>query len=129
VRILLDTHIFLWLHTEPERLGKHLPLVEDQRNELLLSAASSWEIAIKYALGRLPLPESPERYVPERMRALDARGLPVEHTHALAVAALPHLHGDPFDRLLIAQAGLLDLSILTADATVAAYPIRALVAN
>jgi PIN domain nuclease of toxin-antitoxin system len=129
VRILLDTHIFLWLHTEPERLGKHLTLVEDQRNELLLSAVSSWEIAIKYALGRLPLPEPPERYVPARMRALDARGLPVEHTHALAVAALPDLHGDPFDRLLIAQAGLLDLSILTADATVAAYPVQALVAN
>jgi len=129
VRILLDTHIFLWLQTEPERLGKQLPLVEDQRNELLLSAASSWEIAIKYALGRLPLPESPERYVPERMRALNARGLPIEHTHALAVAALPSLHGDPFDRLLIAQAGLLDLSILTADATVAAYPVRTLVAN
>ena len=129
MRILLDTHIFLWLQTEPERLGKQLPLVEDQRNELLLSAASSWEIAIKYALGRLPLPESPERYVPERMRALNARGLPIEHTHALAVAALPSLHGDPFDRLLIAQAGLLDLSILTADATVAAYPVRTLVAN
>jgi PIN domain nuclease of toxin-antitoxin system len=126
VRLLLDTHIFLWLHTEPERLGDHLPLVEDQRNELLLSAASSWEIAIKYAIGRLPLPESPERYVPERMRAIGAQGLPIEHTHALAVATLPPLHGDPFDRLLVAQAELLDLPILTADATVAEYPVRTL---
>jgi PIN domain nuclease of toxin-antitoxin system len=129
MRLLLDTHIFLWLHTEPERLGEHLPLVEDQRNELLLSAASSWEIAIKYALGRLPLPEAPERYVPERMRAIDARGVPVEHSHALAVATLPSLHGDPFDRLLVAQAGLLDLSILTADTTIAAYPVQTLVAG
>ncbi len=129
MRLLLDTHIFLWLHTEPERLGEHLPLVEDQRNELLLSAASSWEIAIKYALGRLPLPKAPERYVPERMRAIDARGLPVEHAHALAVATLPSLHGDPFDRLLVAQAGLLDLSILTADTTIAAYPVQTLVAG
>jgi PIN domain nuclease of toxin-antitoxin system len=127
MRLLLDTHIFLWLHTEPERLGEHLSLVEDQRNELLLSAASSWEIAIKYALGRLPLPESPDRYVPERMRAIDARGLPVEHAHALAVAALPSLHGDPFDRLLAAQAGLLDLSILTADTKLAEYPVQTLV--
>jgi PIN domain nuclease of toxin-antitoxin system len=127
VRLLLDTHIFLWLHTEPERLGKHLPLVEDQRNELLLSAASSWEIAIKYAIGRLPLPESPERYVPDRMRAIGARGLPVEHSHALAVAALPPLHGDPFDRLLVTQAGLLDVPILSADTTVAAYPVRTIV--
>ena len=129
MRLLLDTHIFLWLHTEPERLGEHLPLVEDQRNELLLSAASSWEIAIKYALGRLPLPESPQRYVPERMRAIDARGLPVEHAHALAVAALPSLHGDPFDRLLAAQAGLLDLAILTADTKLAEYPVKTLVAG
>jgi PIN domain nuclease of toxin-antitoxin system len=129
MRLLLDTHIFLWLHTEPERLGEHLSLVEDQRNELLLSAASSWEIAIKYALGRLPLPESPDRYVPERMRAIDARGLPVEHAHALAVAALPSLHGDPFDRLLAAQAGLLDLSILTADTKLAEYPVHTLVAG
>jgi PIN domain nuclease of toxin-antitoxin system len=129
VRILLDTHIFLWLQTEPERLGRHLPLVEDQRNELLLSAASSWEIAIKYAIGRLPLPESPERYVPDRMRAIGARGLPVEHSHALAVAALPPLHGDPFDRLLVAQAGLLDVPILSADTTVAAYPVRTIVVD
>jgi PIN domain nuclease of toxin-antitoxin system len=126
VRVLLDTHVFLWLHTEPERLGEHLALVEERRNELLLSAASSWEIAIKYAIGRLPLPEAPERYVPERMRAVGARGLPIEHTHALAVAALPPLHGDPFDRLLVAQAGLLDVPILTADPTVADYPVQTL---
>lgn len=126
MRVLLDTHVFLWLHTEPERLGEHLALVEERRNELLLSAASSWEIAIKYAIGRLPLPEAPERYVPERMRAVGARGLPIEHTHALAVAALPPLHGDPFDRLLVAQAGLLDVPILTADPTVADYPVQTL---
>ncbi|HEY5045325.1 MAG TPA: type II toxin-antitoxin system VapC family toxin [Solirubrobacteraceae bacterium] len=129
MRLLLDTHIFLWLHTEPERLGKHLPLIEDQQNELLLSAVSSWEIAIKYAIGRLPLPESPERYVPDRMRAIGARGLPVEHSHALAVAALPPLHRDPFDRLLVAQAGLLDVPILSADPTVVAYPVRTIVVD
>ncbi len=129
MRLLLDTHIFLRVHTEPERLGKHLSLVEDQRNELLLSAVSSWEIAIKYAIGRLPLPESPERYVPDRMRAIGARGLPIEHSHALAVAALAPLHGDPFDRLLVAQAGLLDVPILTADAAVAAYPVRTIVVD
>jgi PIN domain nuclease of toxin-antitoxin system len=100
--------------------------VEDRRKELLLSAASSWEIAIKYAIGRLSLPEAPERYVPERMRAIGARGLPIEHTHALAVATLPPMHGDPFDRLLVAQAGLLDVPILTADAIVAKYPVQTL---
>jgi PIN domain nuclease of toxin-antitoxin system len=124
--VLLDTHVFLWLNTEPERLGERLSLIEDQRSELLLSAASSWEIAIKHGLGRLPLPEPPDRYVPARMRAVGAIALAIEHTHALAVAALPPLHRDPFDRLLVAQAGLLDVPILTADPIVAEYPVQTL---
>jgi PIN domain nuclease of toxin-antitoxin system len=126
VRVLLDTHVFLWLHTEPERLGAQLPMVEDRHNALLVSAASSWEIAIKYGLGRLPLPEPPERYVPERLRVIGAEALAIEHPHALAVAALPPLHSDPFDRLLIAQAGLLEVPILTADPSVAQYAVRTL---
>jgi PIN domain nuclease of toxin-antitoxin system len=126
VKVLLDTHVFLWLNTDPERLGEHLSLVEDQHSELLLSAASSWEIAIKHGLGRLPLPEPPDRYVPTRMRAVGASGLAIEHTHALAAAALPPLHRDPFDRLLVAQAGLLDVPILTADPIVAEYSVQTL---
>lgn len=126
MRVLLDTHVFLWLHTEPERVGEHLRLVEDRRNELLVSAASSWEIAIKYGLGRLPLPEPPEHYVPERLRIIGARALAIEHSHTLAVAALPPLHRDPFDRLLVAQAGLLDVSILTADPQLAEYTVSTL---
>jgi PIN domain nuclease of toxin-antitoxin system len=127
VRILLDTRIFLWLSTEPERLGNQLATIEDPRTELVVSAASSWEIAIKYGLGRLPLPAPPERYVPERIRALAAEGLPIAHNHALAVAGLPQLHRDPFDRLLVAQATLLDLSIMTADAAITQYPVCSLV--
>lgn len=126
MRLLLDTHVFLWLQTEPERLGEHLPAVEDERNELLLSAVSSWELAIKHGLGRLALPAPPERYVPERMRTIGASGVAIEHSHALAVAALPPLHRDPFDRLLIAQARSLDATILTADATLARYPVATL---
>jgi PIN domain nuclease of toxin-antitoxin system len=129
LKLLLDTHVFLWLHTEPERLGKHTSLIEDQRNELLLSAASSWEIAIKYSLGRLPLPEPPQRYVPTRLRVIGGRALPIEHTHALAVAALEPLHLDPFDRLLVAQAGLLDVPILTADPVIARYPVHTLMVS
>jgi PIN domain nuclease of toxin-antitoxin system len=126
LRVLLDTHVFLWLQSEPTRLGPHLRLVEDPRNERLLSAASSWEIAIKYGLGRLPLPEPPQRYVPTRMRAIGASALPIEHSHALAVAELEPLHRDPFDRLLVAQAQALDVTILTADTAVAQYAVRTL---
>ncbi len=126
MRLLLDTHIFLWLHTEPERVGVHLAAVEDADTELLVSAVVSWEIAIKFELGRLPLPELPARYVPERLRVMDAKTVPIEHRHALAVAGLPPLHGDPFDRLLVAQAMILDVPILTADAAVAQYDVAAI---
>jgi len=124
VRILLDTHIFLWLLTDPERLGESLQVAEDPANELVVSAASSWEIAIKYRLGRLALPEPPERYVPDRLREIGGTALAIEHTHALAVAALPPLHRDPFDRLLIAQAGRLGIPILTADRAIVAYDVE-----
>lgn len=123
MRLLLDTHVFLWLLADPERLGEHLDAAEDPRNELFVSAASSWEIAIKHGLGRLPLPEEPERYVPSRIRAIGALPLAVEHGHALAVGALPAIHRDPFDRLLIAQANALEMTILTADRLVAEYPV------
>lgn len=123
MKLLLDTHVFLWLLAEPERLGRHRGLVEDPGTELLLSAASAWELAIKSASGRVVLPEPVVRYVPERMAAIGARGVPVEHGHALAVAALPPLHRDPFDRLLVAQAAALGATILTADAVVAQYPV------
>jgi PIN domain nuclease of toxin-antitoxin system len=89
---------------------------------LLLSAASSWEIAIKYALGRLALPEPPDFYVPSRMRAIGAQAIPVEHSHALAVASLPQLHRDPFDRMLVAQASVTGAAILTADPALTRYP-------
>lgn len=126
MRLLLDTNAFLWANAEPERLGEHLPIVESPRTDLLVSAAVSWEIAIKYRLGRLPLPQEPERYVPTRLRALKAESVPIEHGHALAVAELPLLHRDPFDRLLIAQAQALGVPILTADASIARYRVQTL---
>lgn len=118
--------MFLWLQTEPERLGRQVAVVEDERNRLFLSAASSWEIAIKYALGRLPLPEPPSAYVPKRMRAIGAEALNIEHGHALAVATLAPRHGDPFDRLLVAQALSLEMTILTVDELMADYSVRTL---
>ena len=126
MRLLLDTHVFLWLLAEPDRLGEHIGSVEDPRNEFFLSAASSWEIAIKTQLGRLHLPEDPRRYVPDRMRAIGAEPLPIEHNHALAAVELPPLHRDPFDRILVAQARGLRLTILTADVNIARYEVETL---
>lgn len=123
-RLLLDTHVFLWLHTEPHRLGALRVRLEDPSTELLLSAASSWEMAIKWSLGKLPLPEPPERYVPDRMQRTGIDALPVTHTHALAVAGLPRLHNDPFDRLLVVQAIHERLPIVTVDPLLAAYQVE-----
>jgi PIN domain nuclease of toxin-antitoxin system len=116
VTYLLDTHIWLWLLTDPARIRPDLLAeLRDSRTRLLLSAASSWEIAIKWAIGRLALPEEPETYVPARMRRSGVEGLPVTHSHGLRVATLPHLHRDPFDRMLIAQAQIESLTIVTVD--------------
>jgi PIN domain nuclease of toxin-antitoxin system len=116
VKFLVDTHCWLWLQASPERLSREmLLLLENPANDLFLSAASSWEIAIKYALGKLPLPEPPSRYVPRRMAASGSRGLAVEHAHTLRVAELPAHHRDPFDRLLVAQAQIEKLVLVTID--------------
>lgn len=125
MRILVDTSCFLWSLTDPEHLNKEARgLLSDPRHALFLSAASSWEIAIKASLGKLRLPEPPEKYIPARMAALDIRGLPVEHAHALAVFSLPPHHRDPFDRILIAQAKAEGLTILTLDRVFGAYDVE-----
>jgi PIN domain nuclease of toxin-antitoxin system len=124
MRLLLDTQSWLWMQAQPDRFRTGaLELVEDPGNELYLSAASSWEIAIKYALGRLPLPVEPSKYVPDRMRSSGVVALAVSHAHALRVAELPAHHRDPFDRLLIAQAQLADLSILSSDPLFERYDV------
>jgi len=111
--------------TAPERLGRNgRSIVGNTRNTLLLSAASSWEISIKYALGRLSLPEPPEALVPDRMRRTGVDALPVQHSHALRVASLPKHHDDPFDRLLVAQAQLESLPILTSDRIFNRYAVE-----
>jgi PIN domain nuclease of toxin-antitoxin system len=122
---LLDTHVWLWLQTAPERMRREVvELLADRANMVLFSAASSWEIAIKYRLGKLPLPEPPAEYVPERMRLSGVTAVPIEHAHALRVADLPEHHGDPFDRLIIAQAQLLNVPIVTADSQFVAYEVE-----
>ena len=124
MRYLVDTQVWLWMLAAPGRIrGRATAVIEDAGSQLLLSAVSSWEIAVKYAVGKLPLPEAPDRYVPSRMRASGITGLEISHAHALRVSALPRHHDDPFDRLLIAQAQLEDLTIITADPTFDRYDV------
>ncbi|MHB1576554.1 MAG: type II toxin-antitoxin system VapC family toxin [Candidatus Dormibacteria bacterium] len=122
---LLDTHIWLWMLAAPQKLGARVrDLVTDSDNRLVLSVASSWEIAIKYGVGRLALPERPALFVPKFMDATGVRGLPIEHRHALAVAELPMHHRDPFDRILVAQAQLEGMALVTADTAFDAYDLE-----
>lgn len=123
MRVLVDTQVFLWLHSEPERLGANLAALEDPATVRLVSAVVGWEIAIKHGLGRLTLPAPPAQWVPEKVDAGAMTPVAVELSHALAVASLPMHHRDPFDRLLIVQAQLLGVPILTADETFARYEV------
>ena len=124
-RLLLDTHVWLWSITNPPKLGREvLRLLENPGNDIFFSAASSWEIAIKYRLGRLPLPESPHKFIPPRLIRDGIKPLPVEHHHACHVADLPDIHRDPFDRLLIAQAQTEHLVFITADHGLKEYNVE-----
>lgn len=125
----MDTHCWLWMIGEPERLKESArDILLDTGNELLLSAASAWEIAIKHGIGRLELPGRPERVVADWMLRSGVTPLPVLHSHALRVAALPPHHADPFDRLLVAQAQLEEAPILTADGAFEAYDVAVITA-
>jgi len=125
VKVLLDTHAFLWWTTDDARLSERArAAIADGRNEVFFSAASGWEIAIKAGLGRLEVPEDLEAFVTEQLSKNAFRMLPVHLGHALRVRALPGHHRDPFDRLLVAQSILEGLPILSADPQVAFYPVE-----
>ena len=127
MRILLDTQCWLWWYLSSERLSPGArEAMASSRDPLYLSAVSSWEIAIKVGLRKLKLPEPPARYVPVRLAEQGMTGLAVEHAHALRVAELPPLHHDPFDRLLVAQAQIERMTLLTADPQIVAYDVDTL---
>ena len=129
MNILLDTQAFVWLASSPLRFKESVRAVlVDPRNRLFLSAASSWEIAIKVARGKLSLPLEPSAYVPSRMHRHSVTGLSIEHRHTLHVITLPPLHNDPFDRLLVAQAQIEEMALLTSDRQVAAYEVEVILA-
>ncbi len=123
--ILLDTHAFLWWITDDQRLSNHArEIISNGDNELFLSAASGWEITIKVQIGRLNLPDEPKRFIPEQRKLNFIQSLPIQMSHALHVSTLPDYHRDPFDRLLVAQAQLEGMPILSADPQIAHYQVE-----
>lgn len=122
---LLDTHTFLWMATEPDRLGAAARArIEDVESRLLLSVASVWEMAIKKSLGKLELPSSVEEFVDDQLAATDTRLLEVGTAHAGRVEFLAWHHRDPFDRLLVAQALHEGLPVLGLDADFDRYGVE-----
>lgn len=116
MKLLLDTQCWLWWFAQPERLNEQaIALIGDHSNELWFSVASIWEIAIKVTHGKLPLPESIDTYIDSRIGLLDMEILEIKAGHALRAAALPLHHKDPFDRILISQAYLENMTLLSAD--------------
>lgn len=125
MKYLLDTCTFLWAVGEPDLLPPHVAeRILDVSNEVYVSAASAWEIAIKVGTGRLELREDPDRFVPRHRAASGFAPLPIEEEAALHVWRLPKLHRDPFDRMLVSQAIVHGLTILTPDPLVTQYPAR-----
>ena len=127
MKILLDTHIFLWFISGDTRLPESLKeIIREPDNEVYLSVVSVWEVIIKHQLGKLPLPESPEIYLPKQRQRHLICSLPVDEESVAQLSQLPPIHRDPFDRMLISQAMQHKLTILTVDDAIRAYPVAAI---
>ena len=127
MRCLLDTHVFLWWICDDGRLSETATkLMAAGENELLLSAASCWEIAIKARLGKLDLPGKPDIFIADQLSINAIQTMPILGSHSLHVYSLPDLHRDPFDRMIIAQAQLEGIPIVTSDPQMSLYDVRTL---
>ncbi|MBE9168760.1 type II toxin-antitoxin system VapC family toxin [Pleurocapsales cyanobacterium LEGE 06147] len=127
MRILLDTHIFLWFISGDTHLSANVrDAIRDPDNEVYLSTVSVWESIVKYQLGKLPLPERPETYLPKQRDLHQIASLALDESSVVQLAKLPPLHRDPFDRMLICQALQNSLTIATADTAVRVYSVSVL---
>lgn len=125
MKLLLDTHAFLWWVTDDERLSQNArKRIAEPRNEVFLSAVSTWEIVVKASLGRLSLVERLDRFVMRQLETNAFTPMPLQLSHAANVWALPDHHKDPFDRLLVAQALVEGLMLVTDDRQVRRYPVK-----
>jgi PIN domain nuclease of toxin-antitoxin system len=126
-RFLIDTHCWLWAMGAPEKLNAaSAEMIANEENAVVFSAVNAWEIAIKVRLGKLELPAPPSEYVVSCIEEEAMKSMPVYVQHALRVAELPLHHRDPFDRLLVAQAQIEGLALMTADQKIAAYDVEIL---
>jgi PIN domain nuclease of toxin-antitoxin system len=125
VKLLLDTCTFLWIAAGSTQLSRRAAqLFTDPANEVFLSAVSAWEIAAKNSLGRLTLPGPPADYIASLRERLGIAPLPIKEEEALYLPRIPRLHRDPFDRMLVCQAIINGLALLTPDPLIAQYPVR-----
>lgn len=125
MKYLLDTGIVIHSQIAPLKLNRRaIQLLEDRSSALYLSAASSWEIAIKAGRGKLALPERASQFVARTIQLMSLHSLDITHTHVAELERLPHYHRDPFDRMLVAQARAEDLVLLTADHNLEKYPVE-----
>jgi PIN domain nuclease of toxin-antitoxin system len=125
MKLLLDTHIFLWYIIGDKRLPALWQMwIRDPANLVFVSVVSLWEASIKHALGKLPLPGPPETYLPLQRKRHKITSLALEEASVRRLAGLPALHRDPFDRMLICQALQHDLTLLTVDDILRAYPVK-----
>ncbi len=125
MRIILDTHAFLWwIIDDPQLSPRAREIMGEGDNDLFLSVASGWEIAIKAQLGRLRLPDRADRFVPEQLTRNGIEVLPIQMSHVLHVARLPEIHRDPFDRLIVAQSIIEKVPILTHDEHIREYSVK-----
>lgn len=127
MRLLLDTHAFLWWTTEDPRIPSAVAeAVSEPSNEVFVSAVTVWELAIKWRLGRLEIADPPETSISRGIAESRFEPLPITHRHALRVGVLPDLHRDPFDRMLVAQALAEECVLVTGDEAIARYPVERL---
>jgi PIN domain nuclease of toxin-antitoxin system len=125
MRLLLDTHTFLWWINNDLLLSEAArTAISSERNECYLSLASCWELAIKTSIGKLRLTKSVERFIPEELAANDFQLLSLDFRHVAKVETLPFHHRDPFDRLLVAQVLTERMTIVSADAVLSEYGVK-----
>lgn len=127
MKLLLDTCTFLWLIIGKDELSPNaINAFSDPQNEVYLSAVSAWEINVKYRLGKLPLPLSPDKFIPKERKRHLVTPLELTEQDTLHLCKLPTPHKDPFDRMLVCQSIEHSLTILTPDPLISQYPIRCL---